>query len=78
MKGYELVFITDPGIGDADLGAVLKKFKKSLNNNRNYNGYGSLKSKKKSAVKKSYSSNKKIKSQKPKLNNVGYSAYATN
>jgi len=30
MKGYELVFITDPGINDEDLTVVLKKFKKSL------------------------------------------------
>jgi len=30
MKGYELVFITDPGINEADLTVVLKKFKKSL------------------------------------------------
>tara|TARA_B100002052_G_C15683146_1_gene507166 strand:+ start:110 stop:457 length:348 start_codon:yes stop_codon:yes gene_type:complete len=52
--------------------------KKSLNNNRNYNGYGSLKSKKKSKTKNKYSQNKKIKTQRPKSNNVGYSAYATN
>ncbi len=30
MKGYELVFITDPGINDADMEVVLNKFKKSL------------------------------------------------
>ncbi len=52
--------------------------KKSLNKNRNYNGYGSLKSKKKSNSKKKYSSTKKSKTQRPKSNNVGYSAYATN
>tara|TARA_B100001250_G_scaffold335623_1_gene301872 strand:+ start:1204 stop:1551 length:348 start_codon:yes stop_codon:yes gene_type:complete len=52
--------------------------KKSLNNNKNYNGYGSLNSKKKSKSNKIYSSNKKTKAQRPKTNNVGYSAYATN
>ncbi len=52
--------------------------KKSLNKNRNYNGYGSLNSKKKSKSNKIYSSNKKTKTQRPKSNNVGYSAYATN
>ena len=30
MKGYELVFITDPGINDTDLAVELKKFKKNL------------------------------------------------
>mgnify|MGYP001301868058 CR=1 FL=1 len=30
MKGYELVFITTPGINEGDLGTILKKFKKSL------------------------------------------------
>ena len=30
MKGYELVFITDPGISEADLAVMLKKFKKDL------------------------------------------------
>jgi len=30
MEGYELVFITAPGINEADLAAVLKKFKKNL------------------------------------------------
>ena len=30
MKGYELVFITDPGINEVDLAVVMKKFKKSL------------------------------------------------
>ena len=52
--------------------------KENLNNNRNYNGYGSLNSKKKSKTKNKYSQNKKIKTQRPKSNNVGYSAYATN
>ena len=52
--------------------------KENLNNNRNYNGYGSLNSKKKNKTKNKYSQNKKIKKQRPKSNNVGYSAYATN
>ena len=52
--------------------------KENLNNNRNYNGYGSLNSRKKSKTKNKYSQNKKIKTQRPKSNNVGYSAYATN
>ena len=30
MKGYELVFITDPVINEVDLGVMLNKFKKSL------------------------------------------------
>jgi len=30
MTGYELVFITAPGLNDEDLAAVLKKIKKSL------------------------------------------------
>ena len=30
MKGYELVFITDPEINDKDLTVLLKKFKNSL------------------------------------------------
>lgn len=30
MKGYELVFITDPSISENDLVVVLKKFRKSL------------------------------------------------
>ena len=52
--------------------------KGNLNNNRNYNGYGSLNSKKKNKAKSKYSQNKKTKTQRPKSNNVGYSAYATN